>query len=139
MSVTFSVEHKSDDNIVFTCPCGAWHSEVMPASARADRAKIKPGCGDKFCNAGSGAYGVYAESEYAEFDVNLSNLNAHNILTAMGLVAGDLCGEMSAEEFARIASDARDAATTDYARERLSDLIYLAGAAGSLDRLVVWG
>jgi hypothetical protein len=109
MSVTFAPEYVANQVSVVSCSCGDAVSDVhFPSYDAAYDAfyvtgtVATPVCGDDFCAAYTGKIEFAAETP----SVNVSNLNAREILSVLGVTQAEdeeyleLCGSMPAEQFA---------------------------------------
>jgi len=102
MSVSFSPEFDGSVPHTYECVCGEWKSGVIyptridALNAYADQVS---GCTDPYCGT------AYAVPVIPEPEVNLSNTNADEVLSYLGLATGDsdfadyCVGTMPAEEF----------------------------------------
>jgi hypothetical protein len=109
MSVTFAPEYVTNQVSVVSCSCGDAVSDVQFGSYQAAYDALyvtgtvaTPMCDDEFCAAYTACIGALDEIP----TVNVSNLNAREILSVLGVTKADdeeyleLCGSMPAEQFA---------------------------------------
>lgn len=142
MSVTFSIEPNGNDNYYLTCGCGAWRSEPIAGIDQAAKLERISYCGDSYCNSMSNY--AFLNSEYEDYDVNLSNANAYRILTWLGIDATDLAGEMTPAEFRQAVKTAvqKDAAdfffADEYRHAAIMELLTIADCADFAERKIQW-
>jgi hypothetical protein len=100
MSVTFTV-HMEVISWGLACSCG----DVMAVSRYSSyedavdalRVGVTPKCGDEFCGAYCASAVPVLEGEEAP-QVNMSNLNAREVLPLLGLDAEDECGSKDGQD-----------------------------------------
>ena len=98
MSVTFHA-YETPKLFVISCSCGAANA-VTPYATYQDAVDartvgVTPVCGDDFC----AAYPVMVKAEeLAAPEVNMSNINAREVITMLGLSTEDLCGTLQASD-----------------------------------------
>jgi hypothetical protein len=162
MSVTFYPEMNSQVAHVLACSCRAWKSTEIYANRsdayQASLTGIKSSCIDPYC----GEY-LYAEPEAYEPEVQLSNINAEELLDYLQISVGgdfeDRCtGSLSAEDMLERVSWALDIAPvssglatmrvdnivycgrpSDYIQTKLAQVGEVAQWAKANSRDVVWG
>jgi hypothetical protein len=161
MSVTFHPEIDSTVPYILECICRGWKSPAYPnrsAAYQASRAISKGDCGGYYCGDS-----IYAHPEVFEPEVQLSNVNADELLDYLQISVGgnfeDRCtGSLSADDMLERVSWALEIAPTnsglttmtvgnitycgrpsDYIQSKLTRLREVAEWAKVNSRDVVWG